>query len=121
MAASPPAAPQQAAPAPYDLSSQPQAVVPEETAAEESARKMAAETPAEPPQPEAVPAEPAAPAVTAESPTEAAPAAPKQPPVVFKSVDYQDKDESGTGLDQPAPGSRAPASFSSTTTSRLAR
>ena len=34
--------------------------------------------------------------MTAESPTEAAPAAPKQPPVVFKSVDYQDKADSGT-------------------------
>jgi nucleoid-associated protein YgaU len=96
IAASSVAAPQQAAPEPYDLSSQPQAVVPEETAAEESARKMAAETPAEPPQPEAVPAEPGAPPVAAERPAEEPPAAPKQPPVVFKSVDYQDKDDSGT-------------------------
>jgi nucleoid-associated protein YgaU len=71
-------------------------VVPEETAAEESARKMAAATPAEPPQPEAAPAEPAAPSVTAETPSEEAPAAPEQPVVVFKSVDYQDT-EAGKG------------------------
>jgi hypothetical protein len=87
----------EAAPAePQDLSSQPQPVYPKETAAEESARKMAAETPAEPPQPEAVPPEPGAPPVTAERPTEEAAVAPKQPPVVFKSVDYQDKDGSGS-------------------------
>jgi nucleoid-associated protein YgaU len=105
MAASPSAAPQEAAPEPYDLSSQPQAVVPEETAAEDSARKMAAETPAEPPQPEAVPAEPGAPPVTAERPTEQAPALAKQPAVLFESVDYQDKDDSGsvsiTGTGEP--------------------
>jgi LysM domain/Bacterial Ig domain len=96
MAVSAPEAPPQTAPEPYDLSSQPRAVVPEETAAEQSARKMAAETPAEPPQPAAVPAEPGTPAATAERPTEAAPPAPKEPPVVFKSVDYQDKADSGT-------------------------
>jgi nucleoid-associated protein YgaU len=97
MAASSPEAPEGSAPEPYDLSAQPQPVAPEETAAEESGRKLAAETPAEPPQPEAVAAGPAAPAVSAEHPSEAAPpASPEQPPVVFKSVDYQDKDDSGT-------------------------
>ncbi|MGB2933573.1 MAG: LysM peptidoglycan-binding domain-containing protein [Methyloceanibacter sp.] len=86
------------APEPYDLSSQPQPVVPEFAAAEPEAAQpeMAVATPAEP-QPEATPPEPSTPAVTAERPSAQPLAEPKSSPVVFKSVDYQDKDgESGT-------------------------
>jgi nucleoid-associated protein YgaU len=72
------------------LSSQPQPVYP----AEEIQPETAAAEPAAP-QPETTPAEPSAP-VTAEQPGEAKPPEEKKPPVVFKSVDYQDKgSESG--------------------------
>ncbi len=86
-----------AAPEPVDLSSQPQPVVPEPAAEPEPAEPATAEaTPAEP-QPEASPPEPSTPAVVAEQPSAERPAEPKSPPVVFKSVDYEDKDaRSGT-------------------------
>lgn len=71
---------------PPSLSSQPQPVYPDEASQPEAAKS---EAPAAR-QPEAAPPRPSTPAVTAEQPSAAEPAESKQPPVVFKSVDYED-------------------------------
>lgn len=89
-------APAGPAPQPYDLSSQPQPVVPQDAA--EAQASPAASSPAPEQAGLSSQPQPVVPDATPEATTaEATPEPRKEPPVVFKSVDYQDKDaDSGT-------------------------
>lgn len=84
------------APEPYDLSSQPEPVVSQETAEGVTAPPPSS-TPAQPVDLSSQP-QPVVPEAVPEATTaEATPEPRKAPPVVFKSVDYQDKD-ADTGI-----------------------